>query len=268
MKNQIHLMKHPLSAGLCLLLLAGNARSAQDQSPAKESPDVSVNRATVPEKAALTKFDLDFPGGTPQQLLDAVQKATGHRVNAIIPEDVASLQLPALKMKHVDVAELFQALRDSSRSAQVSRLPGSPVPVTVNGYGFNPASSPVNEDTIWNFYAVIRSTASPETRTCRFYSLAPYLAQPSAAGEHAGKPAKGLTVDDIMTAIETGWKMLGDTNPPTVKFHKDTGLLIAVGEPRQLMIIDSALRALESQAAASGGGGGGGEPQKSKNAQN
>jgi len=52
-----------------------------------------------------------------------------------------------------------------------------------------------------------------------------------------------MSVDDITTAIETGWKMLGETSPPTISFHKDTKLLIAVGEPSKLETIDAVLKA-------------------------
>ena len=75
------------------------------------------------------------------------------------------------------------------------------------------------------------------SKVCRFYSLAPYL-------------DRGLSVDDITTAIETGWKMLGETSHPTISFHKDTKLLIAVGEPSKLETIDAVLKALEPPIAA------------------
>jgi hypothetical protein len=52
-------------------------------------------------------------------------------------------------------------------------------------------------------------------------------------------------VEDITTALETGWKMLGEASPATIKFHKDSMLLIAVGEPGKLEIIDAVLKALE-----------------------
>jgi len=53
-----------------------------------------------------------------------------------------------------------------------------------------------------------------------------------------------MTVDDITTAIQTGWKMLGDKETPAISFHKDTKLLIAVGEPSKLEMINSVLGAL------------------------
>jgi hypothetical protein len=52
-------------------------------------------------------------------------------------------------------------------------------------------------------------------------------------------------VDDITTAIQTGWKMMGDKETPEISFHKETKLLIAVGEPDQLGVIDDVLKALQ-----------------------
>ncbi len=51
-------------------------------------------------------------------------------------------------------------------------------------------------------------------------------------------------MDDITTAIQTGWEMQGDASPPRISFHKDTKLLIAVGKPDKLQIIDAVLSAL------------------------
>jgi hypothetical protein len=73
-----------------------------------------------------------------------------------------------------------------------------------------------------------------------------------------------MPVDDITTAVETGWKMLGETSPPTISFHKDTKLLIAVGEPSKLELIDAVLKALGSQIG--GGVGGTIEPPKPRTA--
>jgi hypothetical protein len=70
----------------------------------------------------------------------------------------------------------------------------------------------------------------------RFYQLEPYLAQ--------------NTVEDITTAIQTAWKMMAENksarkNATTeLKFHKETGLLIAVGDVAQVQVIDDVLSAL------------------------
>jgi hypothetical protein len=66
---------------------------------------------------------------------------------------------------------------------------------------------------------------------CRFFQLGPYL-------------QAGVKVEDITTAIETAWKMLGENTAPKIKFHQDTKLLIAVGQVERLMVIDEVLEKL------------------------
>jgi len=207
--------------------------------------------ATPAAEPALTKFDLDFPGGTPKDLVAAIQKAMGRPLNAIIPDDLADTQLPALKMKSVDVSQLFKALTAASLKSEAvisssGFPPGRPgYSIHQINYGFRQGTEGrPSDDTIWYFYVdkpVLPPLSSPD-KVCRFYSLAPYL-------------ERGLSVDDITTAIETGWKMLRETSPPTISFHKDTKLLIAVGEPSKLEPIDAVLKALGSPTGVGGGGG-------------
>ena len=208
----------------------------------------------------LTKFDLDFAGGTPKELIVAIQTASGRPLNMIVPEDFADTKLPALKMKNVDVSQLFSALSASSVSEEVrsSGVPGNYSFVTVRKFDFK-AQDKLSDDTIWYFHGEKPGAAAqPMPKICRFYPLARYI-------------EAGMTVDDITTAIKTGAGMLGHATGiqgetgPTISFHKDTKLLIAVGEPSKLEIIDSVLRALDSQAqpsAHSGRAGGQNEPAK------
>jgi len=167
--------------------------------------------------APLAKFDLDFPGGTPGELVAAIQKAMGRPLNAIVPSDYASLKLPSLKMKGVDVAQLFQALEQANQTNTAM-------------FGFKTMGT-VSDDSVWFFY--FRGAA----KTSKFYLLTPYL-------DH------GLTVDDITTAIQTGWKMAGISPTPALSFHKETKLLIAVGDGYQLQTIDQVLGALSAPTSA------------------
>jgi len=192
----------------------------------------------------LTRFSLDFSGGTPKQLVTAIEKAMAKPLNAIIPEEHADVKLPPLKMTNVDVWQLFQALELTSQKTEAY------VTGTAYGglgrqqqnyqqmrtaYGFR-TSGARSDDSIWYFYVEKPNmpplTPSEVQKVCRFYPLTSYL-------------ERGLTVDDITTAIQTGWKMLGDKDAPAINFHKDTKLLIAVGDPAKLETIDSVLQALQ-----------------------
>ena len=203
-------MKSTYCTILCLTALTLTSALAQPsmgtapQHPTPPAAGGSAGGATDPYR--LARFDLDFPGGTPQQLVAAIEKATGQHLNAIVPDEFADTSLPALKMNSVTVPELFQALGQTSRASR-GRSEASYVFTT---------SGTADGNSIWSFI-VIKPT--PPAKVCHFYSLAACL-------------DRGLSVDDITTAIETGWKMLGETSPPTISFHKDTKLLIAVGEER------------------------------------
>jgi hypothetical protein len=188
----------------------------------------------LPVETTLTKFNLDFPGGTPAQLVKAIEKTMNKTLNAIIPDEDSDTQLPPLKMNDVTVPQLFTALEAVSRLT----TPATPYVIqfggaTVTQYGFRTTDNSASDDSIWYFYAY--PPASPVVsapKVCKFYPLIEYL-------------NKGLTVDDITTAIQTGWKMAGIASPPELNYHKETKLLIAFGETNELETIDDVLKALE-----------------------
>ena len=194
------------------------------------------------EAPALTKFNLDFPGGTPAQLVKAIEKATGKPLNAIIPTEDADVQLPPLKMNDVVVPQLFAALEAASIKVVAVTHPGlgygnSSYSEFSSGYGFKTADSPLTDASIWYFRAEKPSLPPvvSNEKICQFYSLEIYL-------------NRGFTVDDITTAIQTGWKMSGITALPELNYHKETRMLIAFGEPRELDIIGRVLGTLPSSA--------------------
>jgi len=214
------------------VLLAMASALADDKPTTNEAKTQEPPRP--PE--ALTKFDLDFKGGTPKELIAAVQKATGKPMNAIIPDEYANVSIPELKMRNVNTIQLFAALDQASRKSEyVKNSDGSYSPLNTS-CGFRNIGGTLSDNSVWYFY-VQKPNLPPPTKTCRFYALGPYL-------------DLGISIDDITTAIKTGAKMLGETDEPTMSFHKDTRLLIAVGEPSRLDIIDSALRALQQTAHA------------------
>jgi hypothetical protein len=187
----------------------------------------------------LNRFDLDFPGGTAHELAKAIQKQPAKRpggdvgpnpLNLIVASDSMSALLPPIRVENVTVADLFEALGKIS-SRKNERV-----------YTFSCQGFPHNSS-VWTFSSPVvdtRATENPQSE-CRFYELAPYL--------------ETYKVEDITTVVETAWKMLGETSMPRMEFHKETKLLIVVGRPNQLQVIDDALSQL-----AGGGVTGGGDP--------
>jgi len=195
--------------------------------PLALGPTVFGQSADSP-RPALDRFDLDFPGGTPAELVAAIQTAQDHPVNVVIPADEADTALPPLKMKQVNVKQLFAALYMADTRQRGVTNPTGGQSYANFGFGFKTESAePVTNDTVW-YFKDDRKLFPP---VCEFFLLTPYL-------------SKDLTVDDITTAIQTGCKMEAADKPLRLNFHKETGLLIAVGDAAQLRLIDSVLREL------------------------
>jgi hypothetical protein len=211
--------------------------------PARAVP--AVNRAVDPSQ--LMHFDLEFPGGSPTDFLAAVAEASGKEVNAIIPRDCEDTLLPAIRVKNVNIVDLFEALEAASRRTvtAVTSQAGSEARGFPRGYtqfetsfGFRTSGVP-SDDAIWYFYRKTPSlppdsSSSAPDRRVRYFHLGRYL--------------ETYQLEDITTAIQTGWKMLRLNAPgqpvPEMNFHKDTQLLIAVGDPRGVEIIAQVLSEL------------------------
>jgi hypothetical protein len=237
-------MKIPTCLAACLLALTLNLAFAQPSpSPSLMPPSQMDDYVWVKATNSLTKFDLDFPGGTPKELVKAIEKATHKTLNVIIPDDNANLKIPAVSVKKVTVAQLFAVLESSSVHDErivwkdYSNAPkGDTLSAPASwydkrfGYGFRTVGNP-SDDSIWYFYCDRPMNIQNEGKICHFYQLSPYL-------------EAGYKLDDIMTAIQTGWKKLGITNPPEISYHKDTKILIAVGEADKVVLIGDVLNQL------------------------
>jgi hypothetical protein len=202
---------------------------------------VNSANASQNQPPALTKFNLDFPGGTPKELVAAIEKAMKKPLNVIILTEDADLQMPPLKMNDVTVPQLFAALKAASMKNVAYQTSGAGNSYTTYGtdYGFTTADSPITDTTIW-YFRVQKPSLPPVVSTqkiCQFYSLSPYL-------------DRGFTVDDITTAIQTGWKMAGETPTPELNYHKETKLLIAYGEPNKLQTIQQVLQTLPASTTS------------------
>ena len=90
--------------------IAGNSCLPRRISRQRLKEIINSANASQNQAPALTKFDLDFPGGTPKELVAAIEKAMGKPLNAIIPTENADMQMPPLKMDDVDVAALFNGV--------------------------------------------------------------------------------------------------------------------------------------------------------------
>ena len=196
-----------------------------------------ANNFPSQEKPVLTKFNLDFPGGTPQQLVAAIEKATGKPLNAIVADEDSVIKLPPLKLNEVTFPQLSDTLKVGSSKTEIKNIRsgngsyyGQQISV---GYQFTTIDSQPSDNSVWFFRAVKYPEPLPAEKVCQYYSLVTFL-------------DRGFTVDDITTAIQTGWKMAGVTPVPELNYHKETKMLIAYGEPEKLETIGKVLATLPS----------------------
>lgn len=192
----------------------------------------SANQPATPE----IRFDLDFPGGNPKELVAAIDKARAKPINAIVPDDSNDIQIPPLKMSDVTVAELFKALQMASvKYVLNSYNNGQSFSQSDTSYGFETTSNPGADNTVWYFKERKPLEPLPIKEVCRLYNLESLLEK--------------YKIEDITTAIQSGWEMLHVTKMPQLKFHPETRLLIAVGAEENLQVIENVLRQLQPSPA-------------------
>jgi hypothetical protein len=181
-----------------------------------------------------TRFSLNFPGGAPSQLIAALDKAMGKTLNVIIASEDSDVQLPSFKLKNVCLPELFQTLRAvTTKSEIVELLDEKGLPSTESAIlacEFYTFDQNANDSSLWYFHVDKPRTtqAKPRGKVCRFYQLTHYL-------------DLGYSVDDITTAAQTAWKMQGHESLQ-MSYHKETSLLIVVGDPARIGVVDSVLQ--------------------------
>jgi hypothetical protein len=229
MNNNGNYMKNLIYLIACSLILGQSPVFGQPPPAGRPGPSNA-------SAAALPTFDLRFDGGGPTDLVKKIEAALGKPLNVIISKQDQDVELPPLKMTGVNVAQLFQALSQMSvRNVDVDR--GSGTTSITTSYGFRTTGEP-KENSIWYFH--VQRPSYPQLvsseKVCRFFSLAPYL-------------DRGFTVDDITTAIQTGWKMAKDSSLPELNYHKETKLLIAFGDPDKIKAIDVVLQTLPASNA-------------------
>jgi hypothetical protein len=189
----------------------------------------------------LPKFDLEYPGGPVDAFVMTLQHALKKVdetffINIIVPTEFERTQLPPLRMRNVDVLQLFKALELASQKMIAYNTGGidaynrSIQQAVSTRYGFT-TTGPITRNSIWYFFAEEPPRTTP-TKMVRYFQLGPYLTQ--------------FTMDDIGSAIEAGLNMIAEKHTTKLNFHQDTKLLIAAGPADQLEMINTMLRELSA----------------------
>jgi hypothetical protein len=168
----------------------------------------------------LPTFNIDFPGGNPEELIQQVTKASGTRPNVVIPSYIANVPIPKFKLQNVNTRQVFEAL---------NMVPDEKGAVIVRW---------ISEGEKWGPNRVWTLVKAParQRETCQVVFI--------------GNLLESFQLEDINAAIRTSWEMLGKSSTPSLKFHKETRLLIAKGDEEELKLALEVLKSLEQSADA------------------
>jgi hypothetical protein len=181
--------------GLALSFLFATAQSAE--------VIATVQGANVEGNTDM--FDLTFHGGSPAKLVEAIEKASGQKLNVLLPPNLSTSVIPRLERRSVNATIVFNALN------------------VVLTQDENVRWIPVNN--VW-----ILQSGSERRSSQVFY---------------VGHLVDKFKVEDITTAIQTTWKLAGKDAKAELKYHQDTQLLIALANKPQLETVTEVLRELQ-----------------------
>lgn len=207
---------------------AAQARATQAAIQAAEQAELLASLGPPPNR-----FDLEFPGGTLAEYVAAI-RGRNPAANIVLTGEFTVAAAPQVSLKSVTTEAAIGLLTSGAQDApgmtywvhsrKVDNA-GSPEPVlvievrTVNRDARRPPQAP-SESAVVSLAHLLRSGG--------------------------GKP---LRVEDVLSAVEAASSMIG-TDPPTIRFHAETKLLIFRGSKEQVSMLRETLAALERSAAA------------------
>jgi hypothetical protein len=197
-------------------LLSGLCMIASIQAQTEPSKNQTAAASTE-----LATFNIDFPGGTPGELIQTIAKESGTKPNVIVPKNVADVQLPKFKLRNVNAGQVFEALN---------------MVVDETGSQYLRWMSPGDRKDPNQVWTLLKATPKPSVETCQVVFI--------------GQLLDTFRLDDINAAIRTAWEMLGKTSTASLKFHKETQLLIVKGNGEELKLVFDVLKSLEQGAVS------------------
>lgn len=174
---------------------------------------VLAQAAEADEDGLASKITLDFPGGTAAEYERLVRERAGNTVNIVSFTDLSRFHMPPVQLKGVSGHEALGMIQHTTRRDESGQVWGLQME-----WGEAIVIKPVFQG---------RSDAS--MAYSRIWSIEALTTQ--------------IPAEDILSAVEVALAMIDSS--AQVRYHEDSGLLIARGTDEQLSAIDDVLDALK-----------------------
>jgi hypothetical protein len=192
-------------------------------------PEAAVSPEQQQPPAGEPTLSIDFPGGTVGQYVEALRHGSSQPVNIVLPPRAAKVPMPPVSLKAVTLVDAINAV------IAIADIPAD------EDWGVRPlatlsgiiSNGPSGESVPG--YAIM-----VQQRGTRVMPGGPQFAGGGGAASRTEVYAvrdlldSGMKPEAVLTAIDTALRMDQRTEPPDVKFHEESGLLILRATSDQL----------------------------------
>lgn len=211
---------------LCAALIVVPALAQDDQATQANQPRRETPPAPLPEPKPI---NLEFPGGTATEYINAVRKAATD-VNIVTMADLSSIQVPPVSLKNVNPASAIEILQSIPQEQ-----PGRHIEIH------------------------FREDRPKSREQLPVFTVTANIIANSVQGRRAGEQTTVASISDLLegklkaadllTAVQTALEMLkNEAQPAQIRFHEETGLLIARGSDDQISAITMVLQQVRERA--------------------
>ena len=194
-----------------LLILPTAAMAADAASPVPVEHPAPPQTQTAPGNEP--SFDLDFPGGSVTELLQAIEKASGHMPNVLLGNGADRVRIPPVWLRRITAAQLFASLQQAR-------------------YG---VWTPISNSSTATWALTNENEPYRPTQMVHAFNIQPLL--------------ENRDIKDIVAAVQVTLEMKKEDEgvAAQLKYHKETQLLIVSGTASQISVVEQVLHELGPQ---------------------
>ncbi len=170
-------------------------------------------------------IDVRFRGGTAAQYIVAVREAAGD-LNILVAPEASEVRMPPVDLNRVSVSAAIRLLKDKANESPDRRV------------WLNVTELPLYAAGEQQTFEVSAQVRSHRKRISDAY----VWTVSNLLGDDLSSKA-------VLSAVEMALDVVNSKTAPDVRFHEDTGLLIATGDENQMETIDGVLTRLSDAAA-------------------